>query len=95
MKLRTVDPNIQDEIGFTKIMLDDVIILEDVGAPTYSSPANTGETNNMLFWLDGIATSYILEVWISNFVGTNEWDGAGAKSVTLNVEFDVSGYTTS
>ena len=96
MRLKIVDPLIHDQIGFTKIMLDDVIVLEDTNIDTFSYPDSSADTDNKLFWLDGVATVYILDVFVSNWAGTNEWDGAGALSVTLNVQFQLpTGWTTS
>ena len=86
MKLKIIDPNIHDEIGFTKIMLEDVIVLEDTNTNKLTYPS-ADETDNSLFWLDAYATSYILDVFISNFAGTNEWDAANAKTLTINVQF--------
>ena len=66
MKIRIVDPMIHDQVGFTKIMLDDVIVLEDMNVSPSPYPTAITEAENMLFWLDGVATEYILTVYISS-----------------------------
>jgi len=85
MSIKTLEPNIHDQVGFAKIMLDDVIILEDINASPIPYPTATTEAENMKFWLDGVSSVYILTVYISDWDGTNEWDGAGSNAVNLYV----------